>query len=102
LRKLRRVFPENLMPDHDLLSNLVLAHWSRHHPLKIERLRQEKLLEQALHEITEQMSDRLYDLVSVHKMQHHQAWELVIQEFLSPEESSSTLSPNQSPPATSG
>lgn len=82
----RRLFPGSLMAYHDRLSNLVLAHWSRYHPLRVERLCQEKLLKEALNEMAEQMSDHLYELISVRKMQHHQAWELVIQEFLSPEE----------------
>jgi hypothetical protein len=74
------------MPDHDRLSNLILSNWSLHQPLMVDRLRQQNLLDSTLNDTAEQMSDRLYELVSVRKMQHHQAWELLIQEFLRPEE----------------
>ena len=92
------------MPDHDRLSNLILSHWCLYQPSMVDSLRQENQLESALHDTAEQMGNRLYELISVRKMEHHQAWELVIQEFLRPEESSSTSSPslNQSPRVTSG
>jgi len=86
------------MPDHDRLSSLVLMHWSRYHPSMLERLRGQNLLETALSDTAEQMSDRLYELVSVRGMEYNQAWELVIHEFLLPEESSPTSSPNPQPP----
>lgn len=98
----RSAFPENPMPDHDRLSNVILTHWSRYQPSMLEWLRQENLLDSALSDTAEQMSDRLYELISLRKMQHHQAWELVIQEYLSPEESSSTSNPTLARPATSG
>jgi hypothetical protein len=89
------------MPDRDRLSNLLLEHWSRYHPSMLARLTQENLLENALEETAEQFADRLYELVSVKKMEHHQAWELLVEEFLLPEESSSTSSPRKNPPAIS-
>jgi hypothetical protein len=89
------------MPDRDRLSNLLLEHWSRYHPSMLARLTQENRLNQVLEETAEQFADRLYELVSVKKMEYHQAWELLVEEFLLPEESSSTSSPSQSPPATS-
>ena len=88
------------MSDHDRLSNLVLSHWSLYRPSMLDQLRQQSQLEQALEETAQRMTDLLYDLVSVRKMEYHQAWEIAIHEILLPEESSST-SPN-SPPATSG
>ena len=83
---------------------MILSHWCLYQPSMVDSLRQENQLESALNDTAEQMSDRLYDLISVRKMQHHQAWELAIQEFLRPEESSSTSSrsPIQSPRVTSG
>jgi hypothetical protein len=98
----RCVFPENPVPDHDRLSNLILSHWCLYQPSMVDWLRQEKLLESALEETAERMSDRLYDLISVRKMDHHQAWELAIREFLSAEELSSTPSPSPLRLATSG
>src|ERR1700733_11066766 len=89
------------MLDRDRLSSLILGHWSRYHPSMLARLRQENRLDQLLEETAEQFADRLYELVSVKKMEHHQAWELLQEEFLLPEESSSTSSPSQNPPAIS-
>jgi hypothetical protein len=89
------------MPDHDRLASLILEHWQRYHPKMLAELRQQSLLSQTLEETAGRFSELLYDLVSVRKMQYHQAWELAVQEILLPEESSSTLSPKRSPPATS-
>ena len=90
------------MPDRDRLSSLILEHWSRYHPSMLARLKLENRLEQTLQETQERFTDILYDLVSVKKMEYHQAWEIATQEILLPEESRSTLSPRRSPPATSG
>jgi hypothetical protein len=68
----------------------------------VDWLRQENLLDSTLNETAERMSDRLYDLISVRKLDHHLAWELAIQEFLRPEESSSTSSPRPLRLVTSG
>ena len=87
------------MPDR--ISNLILGHWQRYHPTMLLQLQRENRLEQALEETAERFTDILYNLVSVQKMEHHQAWELAIEEILLPEESSSTSSQNPSPPATS-
>jgi hypothetical protein len=89
------------MPEHDRLSSLILAHWSRYQPKMLLQLRRENRLQQTLEETTERFADILYDLTSVRKMEHHQAWELAINEILPPEESSSTSSPSKDPPATS-
>ena len=90
------------MSNHDRLSNLVLTHWSRYHPTMLEQLKAENRLQEALEETVQQFTDLMYQLVSVQKMEYHQAWELAINQFLLPEESSSTSSPKISPPATSG
>ena len=89
------------MPDRDRLSNLILAHWSRHCPLMLAELRQQKRLHQALEETAERFTDLLYDLISVHKMSYHQAWEMAVDEMLPPEGSFSTSSQPFDPPATS-
>jgi hypothetical protein len=78
------------MSEHDRLSSLILEHWSRYHPSMLTWLRERNLLESALEDTAQQMSDLLYELVSVQKMQYHQAWEIAVQQFLLPEESSST------------
>jgi hypothetical protein len=87
------------MPDHDRLSSLILAHWERYHPRMLRQLQQENQLEATLQETAEQFSSLLYELMSVRKMQHHQAWEVAVNQFLKPEESFST-SPKE-PPETS-
>jgi len=78
------------MPDNDRLSSLILEHWERYHPRMLARLRQENRLEQTLEETARQFADLMYDLVSVKKIEYHQAWELATEQFLLPEESSST------------
>jgi hypothetical protein len=90
---------EDSMAEHDRLSSLILDHWSRYHPSMLARLKRENQLEKVLEETAEQFTDLLYQLVSVQKMEHNQAWEIAVNQFLLPEESSST-NPS-SPPATS-
>jgi hypothetical protein len=89
------------MPDRDRLSNLVLTHWSRYHPSMLARLKREGRLERELEKTAQQFADLLYELTSVKKMEYTQAWELAVNQFLLPEESSST-NPKTNPPATSG
>jgi hypothetical protein len=91
------------MSDHDRLSSLILAHWNRYQPSMLSRLRRENRLATALEETARQMSDLMYELVSVRRMEYGQAWEIATAQFLLPEEeSSSTPSPNDAPPVTSG
>jgi hypothetical protein len=71
-------------------------------PEDLAELRSQNRLEKALEDTAEQFSDFLYEMVSVRKMEYHRAWELAIDQFLLPEESSSTSNPSPSPPATSG
>jgi hypothetical protein len=78
------------MPDHDRLSSLILAHWSRCHPKMLAQFQQQNRLEQELEETAQQFAALLYDLVTVRNLEYHQAWELAIQQFLLPEESPST------------
>jgi hypothetical protein len=90
------------MSDHDALSSLILEHWSRYHPRMLAELRRQDRLQQTLEETAQQFSGLLYELVSVQKMEYHQAWELAINQFLLPEESSSTSNRKKDLPATSG
>jgi hypothetical protein len=78
------------MEGHDRLSSLILEHWSRYHPKMLAELKAQDRLQQTLEETAQRFSDFLYEMVSVKKMEYHQAWELAIQEFLLPEESPST------------
>lgn len=90
------------MQDQPSLSNLILKHWCRYRPSMVEELRRENRLETALAETTDQFSELLYQLLSVRKMEYHQAWEIAVEQFLLPEESFSTPNPKLSLPATSG
>ena len=63
------------------------------------QLKRENRLEKVLEETAEQFTDLLYQLVSVEKMEYHQAWEIAVDQFLLPEESSSKS--RSSPPAIS-
>jgi hypothetical protein len=74
----------------DALSRLILLHWQRHHPKMLAQLKQENRPEQTLKATAKRFNDLLYNLISVKKMEHHQASELAIEETLLPEESSST------------
>ena len=69
------------MEDHDHLSSLILAHWSRYHPRMLAELRQQNLLEQTLEETADRFAEILYDLTSVRKMEYHQAWEIAVREM---------------------
>jgi hypothetical protein len=99
-RRLRSRYEGNIMPDHDRLSSLILNHWSRYHPSMLAQLKQQNRLQEELEKTAEQFTDLLYELVSVRKMEYHQAWEMAVNEFLLPEESSLT-NPKTSPPAIS-
>jgi hypothetical protein len=89
------------MEDHDRLSSLILEHWRRYHPKMLRDLQRQNRLRQALEETAERFTDILYNLTAVKKMEHHQAWEIAINEILLPEESSLSPNPSTSPPATS-
>jgi hypothetical protein len=78
------------MPDHDRLASLILEHWSLYRPKMLAELRQQDRLQQTLEETAERFSSLLYDLVSVKKLEYHQAWEIAIREILLPEESPSS------------
>jgi hypothetical protein len=82
------------------LSSLILEHWTRYHPTMLQQLQQENRLQTVLQETETQFSDLLYDLISVKNIEYHKAWEIAVNHFLLPEESSSTS--QSDPPATSG
>jgi hypothetical protein len=84
----------------DRISGLILAHWSRYHPKMLLQLQQENRLERELEETAERFSSLLFELISVKKMEYHQAWEIAINEMLLPEESSSTSSQKKDHPGS--
>ena len=86
------------MADHDLLSSLILDHWTLYRPSMLAQLRQENRLAAALHETGERFTDLMYDLMMVRKMAYHQAWEIAIAEYLTSE---SPTSRRKNPRATS-
>jgi hypothetical protein len=75
------------MDDHDRLSNLILLHWQSFAPKLYGELKESNRLEAALSETSAQMADLLYELISVRKLEYHQAWELAMDQFLTTEES---------------
>jgi hypothetical protein len=77
------------MANRDRLSSLILEHWTRYHPSMLFQLQLEGRLQEELEKTADQFTDLLYELVAVKGMEYHQAWELTVQEFLLPEESSS-------------
>jgi hypothetical protein len=99
-RRSRSRYEGKIMPDHDRLSSLILEHWSLYHPSMLAQLKRENQMEKVLEETADQFTDLLYQLVSVQKIEYHQAWEMAVQEFLLPEESTLT-NPKTSPPAIS-
>jgi hypothetical protein len=94
-----RLSPYTIHTMPDRLSSLILDHWERYHPSMLVQLKRENRLEKVLEETAEQFTDLLYQLVSVEKMEYHQAWEIAVDQFLLPEESSSKS--RSSPPAIS-
>jgi hypothetical protein len=89
------------MQNHDRLSNLILEHWSRYHPSMLAQLKREGRLERELEKTAQAFADHLCELIAVQKMAYHEAWELTVDQFLLPEETSPTRT-RQKLPATSG
>lgn len=90
----------NIIVEHDRLTSLILAHWSHYQPKMLRQMKAAGQLQHELKTTAAAFADLLYQLISVQKMEYHQAWELAIHQMLMPEESSSTS--QSSLPATSG
>jgi hypothetical protein len=89
------------MQNHDRLSNLILEHWSRYHPSMLAQLKREGRLEREVEKTAQAFADHLHALIAVEKLAYHQAWELTVDRFLLPEETTpAKTKPN--PRATSG
>ena len=89
------------MTEHDRLSSLILEHWNLYHPSMLEELRRQNRLEHVLEETAEQFADHLFRLISVEKMEYHQAWEMTVNEFLLPEEKPSSTRRKENHPEIS-
>ncbi len=85
---------ERPMPERNRLSNLILAHWRSYRPSMVAELESQNRLEEMLSAAEERASDLLYEMISVHKMDHREAWEEAMREVLMTEEPSSTSSPS--------
>jgi hypothetical protein len=66
----------------------------------LAQMRNEGRLDRELEKTAQAFADLLYELISVRKVGYHQAWEMAVDQFLLPEELSSTTK-KPSPPATS-
>lgn len=83
------------------LSNMILQHWRIHRPLMVAQLEKTHQLAQAVSQAEEQATDRLYELLHLRKMQYQEAWELAMEDWLTPEETPSSWMTSESRPATS-
>ncbi len=92
------------MRDNSRFSHLILKHWKQHWPLMVEELERNNRLPEALEQAETLAMDRLYHLLFVEKMQYQSAWEIAMQDWLLPDETSpSSKIPQSKPPlATSG
>lgn len=84
------------MNSYDRISSIILTHWQNHHPKKVEQFQKENRLEAELEATVEQFSDLMYELTVVKKMGYQEAWEIAVNQFLLPEEESSSTTPNPS------
>jgi hypothetical protein len=83
------------MSDRDRLSSLILEHWQTHCPNLLAGLKDQNSVEAALEATSKQVTEMLFQLISQRKMQHHQAWEIMLAEIFPPEESSSMQNPKE-------
>jgi hypothetical protein len=72
------------------LRNLILTNWREYHPTMYAQFQAQNRLEQELETTEKAMSDLLHQLVVIQKMDYQAAMELVREQFLLPEEDSST------------
>ena len=91
---------------YDKISHIILTHWKNYHPKMVAEFQQENRLEAELEATAQQCTDLHYQLTVVQKMGYQEAWEIVTEQFLLPEEpeeeeSSSTSRNLPDHPATS-
>jgi hypothetical protein len=84
------------------LANLILQHWRIHRPRMVAELQKTHQLAQAVSQAEEQATDRLYELLHLRKMQYQDAWELAMQDWLTPEETPSSWMTSANLPVISG
>src|SRR6266702_683080 len=87
----------------DTFSNLILTHWHKNQPMLFAKYRQEHRKEAELIGAGQQLSDLMWELTAVQKMDWQKAWLRAVQHLHLPEEESSLPNQNQnvSLPATS-
>lgn len=91
---------------YDNISHIILSHWRKYRPKMVAQLQKENRLEAELEATAQQATDLHYHLTVVQKMGYSEAREIVVEQFLLPEEpeeeeSSSTSQNLPDPPATS-
>jgi hypothetical protein len=67
------------------LGEKILNHWRDHCPQMVLDLERKNRLAQSLFETQERTGDLMYELVSVQKMDHLAAWELIREEWALPQ-----------------
>ena len=82
------------------LGEKILKHWRENCPQMVRDLEQQNRLDQSLFETQERTGDLMYELVSVQKMDHLAAWELIREEWaLPPEENMQESKSGDIPPS---
>jgi len=82
------------------LGEKILNHWRDHCPQMVLDLERKNRLDQSLFETQERAGDLMYELVSVQKMDHQAAWELIQEEWaLPPEENRQESKSGDIPPS---
>jgi len=69
---------------------MILKNWREFHPTMYQQFVQENRLDQELEATETQMSNLLHQLTVVEKMEYQAAMEIVIDQFLLPEDESSS------------
>jgi hypothetical protein len=72
------------MYERNRLGQMILEHWQKHRPQMVEELQRTNQLDQTIYEAQETTGDRLYELVSIQKMDYQAAWEIATREWALP------------------
>lgn len=68
------------------LTSLILSHWRTYRPTMVAEMEREGKLEERLAAAEETVTDILFEMISVHKMDYLRAWEEAMSMTLLPEE----------------
>ena len=72
------------MYERNRLGQMILEHWQKHRSQMVEELQTTNQLDQTIYEAQETTGDRLYELVSIQKMDYQAAWEIAMREWALP------------------